>query len=366
MTTNKRRAAKVQKPQDDRLSAIQQRFLSLETKNPVYREMMAFSPDMYTEVIRRIPDDDLQTLIAVPNLDPFALFHNLDEVKPAPSDEQHAQRFSALARAVRSEAKQWEGRLVSAWFVDWFALPRSTRWQRLRLQSLLDAKKNPVFNEQWQQIVAGWPENLYEFRNTSLPARFPYLVNPQESILRTQSETRGIRDVMGPKEEPERKYPKLCRPYPPEFITAAHAFVRDWNIERISLRGGKHMLVLPRPQCASDVDGQGTWVFIPRHYSFTSMHKGAKEDFAALAQSLSRNYEIFETGKRTREELLEECVRDVRERLAGRPPTPEEVTTLAMEWCRQGVKSKGSMQRRISDDKSVRYYVRGAIKALIG
>ena len=358
-----------------RLTAVQKQFLALGSRNPVYHELMAFAPEMYADVIQLIPDNDLKTLMGVTRIDAGVLFNNLEELQcsifqTSPKSEDHnsdrdrhlASLFSSLAQAFRDNDDNWMDRLTTAWLRDGLPLPKPTRWQEQRAEKLWDIQG---FSTEYEEIKHDWPPYLYEFRNTTIPTSLSYLVNPQRPLVGQQRETSGVRDFLRPKDHPETKYPKLGKPYPPAFIEAARRFVRNWSIKSLHFRAGKHTFILPSPWCASDAHGQGTWAFIPAHYSFTSIHKKtAKEDFTPLAKLLAESYEIFEPGKRTFKERLKTCRKYVDQRLAGTTPTKQGVTDNVHAWCAEKVQTKkgSEPQARVGSDNQQREYLKVVLR----
>jgi hypothetical protein len=339
-----------------RLTAVQRQFLALGSKNPVYHEMMAFAPEMYADVIQLIPDADLKTLMSVTRMDAGVLFNNLEGLHSStfqtnPKSEDHksdwdrhlASLFSSLASAFRDEDDNWMDRLTNAWVCDWLALPKPTRWQEQRAEKLCDIQG---FSTEYEKIQHDWPPNLNEFRNTTIPTFLSYLVDPQKPLVGRRRETR----------------PELDKPYPPTFIEAARRFVRKWNIKSLRFRAGKHTFILPAPWCASDAHGQGTWAFIPAHYSFTSIHKTAKEDFTPLAKLLAESYEIFEPGKRTLEEKKKACRKYVDQELAGTTPTKQSVTDHVHAWCLEKVMIEKVLQARVGSDNQEREYLKDVLQ----
>jgi len=181
-----------------------------------------------------------------------------------------------------------------------------------------------------------WPRDLRVFRSVVLPSSNidpKSVARPDMPLTTTDYET-----------EP----PGACQPPPIAFLKAVRKLLRKWNLERITKTSQDTYEIRPaRIWCAVDALAQGTYVFIPRYYNWSSLRNGEETDFAPLRQCLNHSFEKFRPCRGRRlASRRDECLSYVMGKVGTSKPSAVTVFRAVDAWLKKE-KLRSTSQRTI-------------------
>lgn len=334
--------------------------------------------DIYEDILRELTEEDLRTLwrffteqwdeilpksqkktghkgrpIPVPEPDLTALFVNFKDyldrhAETAQLDSKYKAMvgcYSGLAKAIRGREPNYLDRLITAWFQDFRPIRRSP-WAEKYCKRI---RSEPEFTVDVLKLRKLWPDDVFQFSNTSIPQLSESTIDPSQPLTGRGMEVCATTDHFDDKENQE-------------FMKAARRFVRRWQLQSVSFSrssdplpagkrwryktpdipvpGGSITVIAAEPWYASDVDGYGTYIYVPPFYNWSTLKNDCHVDYKPLREMLSRSYEQFSPPARDFEDMAEECLQYVLGKIDSKQWTEEQVKGLVTEWCEATVKTE--------------------------
>jgi hypothetical protein len=292
--------------------------------------------------------------VPVPKPDLTALFANLKDnldrhPKPgqlAAPHEAMVKCYSGLAKAIRNGKQDYLGRLVTAWFQD-FRPHHCCPWAEKYCKFI---QRDPDFIADVLRLRKLWPNEVFLVFNTAIPQSRGAVVDPGQPLVGRNAEV----------------YPggeRFDYTANKKFITRARQFLRRWHLQLVNFSrnstsvryspgkrysnksfipvpGGYVAVIAAEPWFASDVNGYGTYIYVPPFYNWSTLRNDTHVDYEPLTELLDRTYKPFSPVAREPDEGPEECLQHVLWKIDRKQWTEEQVKKLVSDWCGELVKTK--------------------------
>src|ERR1017187_4959827 len=321
------------------LTENQKRFLAFDLSS---LNELPYEPkweDLRQELCQKLTDDELAAILSVPDLDLASLFWNVylywdgrrfDKEPPLQWPKAIASYLTNVAFAINNSKTECLGRLTDSWFKPHVWVQEGTPYWMGQYKKTLLGDDHP-FPAEFVKLQESWPPKLNEFRNMAIPQWPGHIVN-----LHVLAETYLFETVAGETQVFE------CDA---AFLRKARTFVQRWNLEKISFRDGKWDFVPAKICCVSEVDGQGTFIFIPRYYKWDDFRNHIDADFKHLHDLIEKTYARFESSGNKKGRKKRAMIAHVKQGLGNQKATAIRVFKFVDEWlAKQGY--KGQDQRR--------------------
>jgi hypothetical protein len=300
---------------------LRKRFLSLDLSalpnapdGPAWEELRR-------DIAQELKERELAAILTTCGDNLAPLFGNLyafwsenwEEDEPLDLTKSLLGYLRSLAFAIDNHQPECLGRLTGSWFRLQVSVgDEPTYWMKRYMESLLS---NEEFVADYRDIERLWPDGLTHFLNVAVPMWQSPILNPiMDAVL------------VPPEVVPESF---VCNP---DFLRKARKFVRRWNLEMVFPGSTKLLFVAARIHCASEVNGQGTYVFIPRYYKWTDIRNYADRDFRHLCDLIDKTYARFKSVGNVKGAKEQDLIAHVTEQLGDKKPTSFLVLKYTDEW----------------------------------
>jgi hypothetical protein len=300
---------------------MQRQFLSLDLNDlpnapdgPAWKELRR-------GVVEKLTERELAAILNKCGNDLATLFLNLYQFWNENWEEDEPLEFTKallnyaqnLAFAINNNRSECFGRLTESWFSRRVSVQTAPAyWMKRYMESLLS---NDEFQADYVDIRRSWPDGLRYFYNVAIPMWPWAILNPRMEALR----------------EPPEVVPEsfACDG---TFLQKARKFVKRWNLDMVFTGSTQLLVVAAGITCASDVNGQGTYVFIPRYYKWTDFRNYADRDFKHLRDLIDKSYARFKSVGNVKGKKAEDLIAHITERLGDQKPTTHLVMGFTDEW----------------------------------